>query len=251
MSSLIAPQWPAPANIFAYTSTRLGGNSTGMYQGLNVGMHVGDDAGKVAANRACLPGSDRLVWLNQVHGNTVVDLDATMLKDKAGSIDADAAVSRRPDVACAIMTADCVPVLLTSKAGDEVAAIHAGWQGLEKGIIGETVRRMQSDGQDLLAWIGPAISQICYEVPDSLAQRFTDYDGAATPAEEAGKTLLNLPLIAASQLAGCGVGRVVNSGLCTYSDDNRFYSHRRATHQGQQTTGRMVSVIGFKGLPAR
>ena len=164
MLSLIVPDWPAPSNVFAYTSTRQGGESTGVYAGCNVGLHVGDNASHVLANRAGLPESDRLVWLNQVHGNTVVVLDATSLALETGATEADASLSRTPDVACAIMTADCVPVLLTNKAGTEVAAVHAGWQGLDSQIIAETVKRLHACSQDLLAWIGPAISQACYEV---------------------------------------------------------------------------------------
>ena len=245
---MIVPDWPAPSNIFAYTSTRPGGESTGVYAGRNVGLHVGDNASHVLANRAGLPESDRLIWLNQVHGNTVVELDATLLSLEAGAIDADASFSRTPDVACAIMTADCIPVLFTNKAGTEVAAVHAGWQGLEGQIIAETVKRLHASSQDLLAWIGPAISQACYEVPDSLASRFAQYDDVIKPAGVAGKSLLDLAGIAAKQLAACGVEHVVNSGLCTYRDETRFFSHRRATHQHHQTTGRMVSVIGIKAI---
>jgi len=246
--SLIVPDWPAPSNVFAYTSTRQGGESTGVYAGCNVGLHVGDNASHVLANRAGLPESDRLVWLNQVHGNTVVVLDATSLALETGATEADASLSRTPDVACAIMTADCVPVLLTNKAGTEVAAVHAGWQGLDSQIIAETVKRLHACSQDLLAWIGPAISQACYEVPDSLASRFAQYDGVIKPAGVDGKSLLDLAGIAAKQLAACGVEHVVNSGLCTYRDETRFFSHRRATHQRHQTTGRMVSVIGMRAI---
>lgn len=237
---LIRPDWPAPANITAYSTTREGGVSGGRYSGLNVGAHVDDDADHVTANRNQLPGAQQITWLHQVHGHTVVTLPARH------NTSADAAISRAPNLWCAVMTADCVPVLLCNRQGTEVAAVHAGWQGLEQAIISHTLHAMQSSPADVLAWIGPAISQACYQVDDALARRFSDYANHIAPDPAAhNKYLLDLPGIAAAQLAHAGVGSVTNSALCTYSDARRFYSHRRAQHEQAVPTGRLVSVIGL------
>ncbi|WP_137166446.1 peptidoglycan editing factor PgeF [Salinimonas lutimaris] len=237
---LIRPDWPAPGNITAYSTTREGGVSGGRYSGLNVGAHVDDDPDHVTANRNRLPGAQQITWLNQVHGHTVVTLPTQQ------NTSADAAISRAPNFWCAVMTADCVPVLLCNRQGTEVAAVHAGWQGLEQDVISHTLYAMQSSPADVLAWIGPAISQACYQVDDALARRFSAYAGHVAPDPSAdNKYLLDLPGIAAAQLTHAGVGSITNSALCTYSDAHRLYSHRRAQHEQAVPTGRLVSVIGL------
>ncbi|MEG3767737.1 polyphenol oxidase family protein, partial [Alteromonas sp. 14N.309.X.WAT.G.H12] len=154
---VITPRWSIPDNVFAYSTTRAGGHSRGPYASLNVGKHVGDCEKIVDANRRMLPHHDKLIWLNQVHSDKCVTLPTHC-------IDADAAISRDHRFACAIMTADCVPILLANEQGNEVAAIHAGWQGLVKGIIGRTLEKLVSTPEQVHGWIGPAISQGCYEV---------------------------------------------------------------------------------------
>ena len=247
MIPLIQPAWPVPDNVFAYTSCRNGGLSSGNYASLNTGAHVGDDLQLVAGNRALLPGHASIVWLDQVHGEHCVTFGADVTGPlPASPLQADACISRTPARTCAIMTADRVPVLLCNLAGTEVAAIHAGWQGLEKEIIGHTVSAMKSSADNLMAWIGPAISQPCYEVPRSLAGRFARYPEAIGKIDGSDKCLLDLPLIALKQLNDAGIKNVTQSGLCTYSDPRQFYSHRRATHEGRGQTGRIVSVIGLR-----
>ena len=237
---LIRPGWPAPANITAYSTTREGGVSGGRYSGLNVGAHVDDDPDHVTANRNRLPGAQQITWLNQVHGHTAVTLPAQQ------NTPADAAISREPNLRCAVMTADCVPVLLCNRQGTEVAAVHAGWQGLEQDIISHTLHAMQSSPSDVLAWIGPAISQACYQVDDDLALRFAAYhDCIVADPTARNKYLLDLPGITAAQLTRAKVGYIENSAQCTYSDSRRFYSHRRAQHEQAVPTGRLVSVIGL------
>ena len=237
---LILPTWQAPANVVAYTTTRHGGCSDGNYASLNVGNHVGDCTEQVSRNRSLLPHHEKLHWLNQVHGHRVVQLPTTRTE-------ADAAVSRSAGHFCAVMTADCVPVLLCNQDGLEVAAIHAGWKGLHLKVIEHTIAAMQSPANTLLAWIGPAISQACYEVSEQVASYFSQYPGAIIRAENADKYLLDLPMIARCQLASSGVRHITSSALCTYTDE-RFFSHRQATHRQQQQTGRMVSVIGLRGV---
>lgn len=237
---LIYPEWPAPANVTAYSTTRSGGFSKGQYQGLNVGMHVGDDPQHVQANRNKLPGADKLVWLNQVHG-THCKLLTAMTDDSP----ADASISRSPAKWCAVMTADCIPIVLCDRHGSEVAAIHAGWQGLANYIIGGVVAAMQSCTTDLIAWIGPAISGACYQVDATLAARFKDFPAAVSKDSTAGKFRLDLNYIAAAQLSAAGVPVIIQSGLCTYRQPHQFYSHRYAQHHHATPTGRIVTVIGL------
>ncbi|RDV29400.1 peptidoglycan editing factor PgeF [Alteromonas aestuariivivens] len=217
---------------------RNGGGSLPPYDSLNVGDHVGDNPAHVLSNRARLPHSDKIVWLEQVHSNHCVTFPAVERR-------ADASISRSSEFFCAVMTADCVPVLLCNTLGTEVAAVHAGWKGLELEIIASTVRQMESRPEHLMAWVGPAISAGCYEVPLNLARRFEAWPDALVSHPDQGKAWLDLPLIAAIQLQECGISNVVQSNLCTYSNETQFYSHRRAQHQGLTQTGRQVSVIGM------
>lgn len=234
---LVLPQWSAPSNIIAYSTTRHGGVSDEPYQSLNLGCHVHDDIAAVTNNRQRLPYANKLHWLNQVHGHQVIDLPSE-------ENTADAAISRTPDHFCAVMTADCVPVLLCNKQGTEVAAVHAGWQGLKVKIIDHTLARLATSAPDIYAWIGPAICQQCYEVSHQVAQHFSQYPGVLKRSANAEKYLLNLPLVAEYQLLAAGVKNVTQAGICTYEDE-RFFSHRQATHNQLSHTGRQVSVIGL------
>ncbi|WP_414827941.1 peptidoglycan editing factor PgeF [Alteromonas sp. H39] len=239
MTSWFSPDWAAPENVVAYCTTRHGGFSTQGYHGLNVGMHVGDSAPAVEKNREILPFHERIHWLNQVHGKKVLTLPSD-------DTTADAAISRSANQFCAVMTADCVPVLLCDSRGTEVAAIHAGWKGLASNIIAETVSKMVSPSSSLCAWVGPAICGDHYEVPDQIAQVFRSFSDVIKPSPNTQKYLVNLPGIAQLQLKEAGVTNVVASDRCTYCEPLTFYSHRYATHQGLQATGRFVSVIGLR-----
>ena len=236
---LITPEWSCPSNVVAYTTTRAGGVSTGDFAGLNVGAHVGDDLLLVKANRSLLPNGDKITWLEQIHSNRVVSLPSL-------DTTADAAYSTSKSHFCAVMTADCVPILLCDVKGREVAAVHAGWKGLHTNIIKNAVLNFTCPSNEIMAWIGPAISQPCYEVDAELAGLFRHIQGVVIPSSNQDRYLLNLPKIAQAQLAQAGVENVTQSNLCTYSDEHHFYSHRRATHQQKRTTGRMVSVIGIR-----
>ncbi len=239
--SWFTPDWHRPDNITAYVSTRLGPNAIGpedqIYSHNNIALHVGDEPSRVLANRALLPFSERLCWLNQTHSNTCVTLPS--ITDTA-----DAAVSRDPQYWCAVMTADCIPILVTNKVGTEVAAIHAGWKGLLNGVIENALRAMHSDPQGCIAWIGPAICQNCFEVEAEFAKKFAQWPHAID-TYSAEKAHINLPEIARDQLIQAGIAAVSLSNLCTYESPSIFYSHRRAQHEGAVSTGRMVSVIGI------
>ena len=234
----ITPAWSCPSNVVAYTTTRAGGTSIGDFAGLNVGAHVGDDLLLVKANRNLIPHSEKITWLEQVHSNRVVSLPSV-------DTTADAAYSSSKTHFCAVMTADCVPILLCDESGQEVAAVHAGWKGLETNIISSAVAHFESDAKKLIAWVGPAISCACYEVDAQLANKFRHINGAIANSINKDKYLLDLPLVTQIQLQQAGVENITQSNLCTYTDERRFYSHRRATHQNKRTTGRMVSVIGL------
>ncbi|MCB5187660.1 peptidoglycan editing factor PgeF [Methylobacillus caricis] len=236
--NLIIPDWPAPANIKAVQTTRLGGISQFPYQSLNLGMHVGDNALHVAANRQLLNihVPTEPVWLNQVHGIRVIDAATANCVP-----DADASFARTRNTVCAVMTADCLPVLLCDQAGSVVAAVHAGWRSLLDGVIEASVAAMASPGTELLAWLGPAIGPEAFEVGDDVRLAFIARDAAAEqafrPGSE-GKWLADIFMLGRQRLANVGVTRVYGGGQCTYSHPERFFSFRR-----DQATGRMASLI--------
>lgn len=241
MSDILRPDWPAPANIHAFTTTRLGpGVSESPFNRFNLGARCGDKPADVNANREALcrkyalPGEP--LWLHQVHGIQVVSDDGTRGSDPL----ADAAVTMLPESVLAVLTADCLPVLFTNTAGSEVAAAHAGWRGLASGMLEATVMAMQSSPTELMAWLGPAAGPERYEVGEEVRQAFLDIDAAAASAftpTRPGHYRIDMPAIARQRLAACGVSRVYGGEHCTLADI-RFYSHRR-----EQRTGRMASLI--------
>jgi len=237
----IQPQWPAPANVKALQTTRVGGVSKGAYASLNLGAHVQDNPIAVAANRqllsAYLPSEP--VWVNQVHGVDVIDASASGCLENA-----DGAYSRKPNVVCVTMTADCLPVLLCDQAGTVVAAAHAGWRGLCDGVIEATVAKMQVPVNEVLAWLGPAIGPKAFEVGDEVRSQFIAKDAQAEHAfvVYGDKWLCNMYLIAQQRLQRLGVTQIYGAGInedfCTYTDEARFFSYRR-----DNVTGRMASII--------
>ncbi len=241
----ILPDWPAPDRVRAFMTTRAGGVSRPPYDGLNLATHVGDDPAAVAENRrllrACLP--DEPLWLQQVHGVEV----AIAGRDAPGVV-ADAAVASSPGQVCAVLTADCLPVLLCDERASVVAAAHAGWRGLAAGVLEATVRAMGIGPGRILAWLGPAIGPDAFEVGEEVRQAFLDHHPlsaiAFRPAlpgtldEAPKKWLANLPALARIRLAAMGVDRIYGGQGCTYRDAGRFFSYRR-----DGRTGRMAAVI--------
>ena len=249
-AELIRPDWPAPAHVHAISTTRSGGASEAPYASLNLGTHVGDDVDVVAANRAQLCREAGLTtapgWLDQVHGTLVADFDAADPDRHRVPPTADAAITMRPGRVCVIMTADCLPVLLTDREGRAVAAAHGGWRGLVGGIVEATVAAFEARGlaaDSLLAWLGPAIGPAAYEVGPDVAEKLdagsnsTGGAAALTPGR-AGHWQLDLYQLARTRLAACGVEAVYGGGECTFSDSTRFYSYRR-----DGVTGRQASLI--------
>lgn len=242
----IEPDWRAPDNVLAFSTTRRGGHSAAPYDSLNLGHHVADDDDHVVANRALLapllPRDTRVQWLQQVHGNGVIEADLAAEYPRA-----DASWCRQPGTACAVLSADCLPVLLCSSSGNVVAAAHAGWRGLLSGILEATVAAMKENPGSLLAWMGPAIGPGAFEVGAEVRERFLHQSGGMLQATEdcfvpsesrRGHYFANLYALARLRLEVAGVTETYGGDLCTYSSPERFYSYRR---DGQ--TGRMASLI--------
>ena len=223
----------------ALSTQRSGGVSAAPYASLNLGDHVGDLPEAVAENRRRLQVAARLsgepLWLAQVHGNQVADLDA------AGSAipDADGAHTRRPGRICAILSADCLPVLFAAESGAAVAATHAGWRGLAGGVIEATVRALALDPRTLLAWLGPAIGPRYFEIGPEVRDELLRDDGGAEGAftvNARGRFMADLEALARRRLARLGIERIYGGGECTHSYPDRYFSHRRDGRTGRQAT---------------
>lgn len=289
----IHPRWSASSRVHAFTTTRIGGGSTGPYAGLNLATHVGDDPDRVAANRRQLVTALKLPaeprWLAQVHGTEALDLDesglvgiapfaelscasarsaplsssavARQAKRADGGTDggtepkwpppgavgadgtscADASLTREPGRVCAVLTADCLPLLLCERHGSAVAAVHAGWRGLLAGVIERTLDTFGQAPEQVAAWLGPAIGPRAFEVGPEVRDAFVSADPAAASAFRpslGGRWLADLYGLARQRLCLAGVSDISGGEFCTFSDQRRFYSYRR-----DGRTGRMASLI--------
>jgi polyphenol oxidase len=249
MADWIAPNWPAPPNVKAAATLRTGGVSQGPFASLNLAQHVGDDPIAVEKNRQLLkaalqlPAESHITWLNQVHGTQVI----TAASSARGTASAnpptgDASVAIAPGEVCAVMTADCLPVLFCDRQGTRVAAAHAGWRGLAGGILKETMQAFSGiEPADVLAWLGPAIEQEAFEVGAEVREQFL-----ALGADNAGAFVLNdrgrwqadLYQLARNELARLGVTAVYGGGFRCFADSERFFSYRR-----ENRTGRMATLV--------
>jgi len=242
---LIVPAWPALANVQAFSSTRQGGVSAAPWEQLNLGGHVNDHPQHVAANRQRLADylglpAQGFGWLNQVHGTDVVELTAQNLSHLPP---ADASYTREPGVVCAILTADCLPVILCNRQGNLVGAAHAGWRSLCGGVLENLLAAMGEPAENLMAWLGPAIGPGRFEVGPEVRQAFISHSPQAASAfagqgARAGRYMADIYQLAKQRLQQAGVSSIEGGGLCTVSDSQRFYSYRR---DGQ--TGRMATLI--------
>lgn len=236
--------WPAPKNITALSTTRLSGFSQAPYNSNNLGLGIGDNDQHVLQNRQQLvehlhlPGEPQ--WLRQTHSTHCV------LVEEESNREADAAISRSSTHPLVILTADCLPIVLCNKQGTEIAAIHAGWRGLVNGIVENTLAKMHSQASELLAWIGPAICQQCYEVGDEVYQTFTSKYPESKVAFTAvnAKWRANLPKIAEMVLNLHRVNAVYQSELCTFESESELYSYRRTSQ-----TGRIGTLIWINDQP--
>ncbi len=245
----IRPEWPAPANVSTLITTRAGGVSRGPYGapsergGMNIGLRTGDEIADVMSNRAllraCLPAEPH--WLNQVHGAAVVD--AQQSEPSAGA--ADASFTDTPNVVCTVSIADCMPVFLADTSGRCVGVAHAGWRGLAAGVlqaaVNEMRQRLGNADAEILAYLGPAIGPLHFEVGpevlEAMRKQVPDAESAFA-AHSRGKYRANLFALARMALAQVGVRRIQGGEDCTFSDPTRFYSFRR-----DGTTGRHAALI--------
>jgi YfiH family protein len=238
---LIIPQWPAPVNVQAATTTRQGGVSKPPFDSLNMAGHVGDDPAAVAANRRLVAQElslpDKPWWLSQVHGTDVVTID----KGDGGLPEGDASMTQEAGCVCVVLTADCLPVLFCDRAGSRVAAAHAGWRGLSAGVLEATVNALAVPGNEIFAWMGPAIGPRSFEVGEEVYQAFVDQDAKTAGSfvvSRPGHWLADLYELARRRLASVGVTAVYGGRFCTFEEQKRFYSFRR-----EGKTGRMASLI--------
>jgi polyphenol oxidase len=248
-ASWVEADWPAPGGVRALSTFRTGGASAAPYASLNLGGHVGDVPAAVEENRrrlrvgAGLP--DEPVWLEQVHGAQVADLDAT--PDSSGATGrgrpADAAFTRRPRRVCAILTADCLPLLLAAESGDLVAAAHAGWRGIVSGVIEAAVAAVTASGAlapgRLMAWLGPAIGPRHFEVGAEVREALLGRDPGAEAAfapNARGRFMADLGMLARRRLEARGIDRIYGGGECTFEAADRYFSYRRDGVTGRQAT---------------
>ena len=239
---LIRPEWPAAPNVRAFTTTRSGGFSRGQWSSLNLGVNCGDDPNHVEQNRAALrtllPTEPR--WLRQVHGNRVITFDEHRDREP----EADAMTSDQTKQVCAVLTADCLPVLFCTRAGTKIAATHAGWRGLAAGVLEATILAMKSKPAELMAWLGPAIGPQAYEVGKDVFDSFVKQDAENSTAfkPHGDRWLADLYGLARLALARAGVEQVSGGQYCTFTEQDKYFSFRRDVE-----TGRMATVIWLEG----
>jgi hypothetical protein len=244
MSAALPADWPAPPGVVAFTTLRQGaGVSQAPFDAFNLGLRCDDDADVVAANRRqlmemfSLPSAPQ--WLRQVHGTQVARL--TRGERGADEPEADASTASTPGTVLAVLTADCLPVVFAAADGSEVAAAHAGWRGLAAGVLENTVAAMRTSGERILAWLGPAAGPQAYEIGEEVFAAFVSRDARAESAflpTRPGHWRVDLYALARQRLRDAGVARVHGGSLCTISDAQRFYSHRR-----DRRTGRMATIV--------
>ena len=248
---VLVPNWPAPASIRALVTTRTGGVSEAPYDSLNLGKHVGDTPDKVSENRArlrqLLPSEP--IWLEQVHG--------TRVWHSGENFQADAAISAELNQVITVLTADCMPVFFCNRAGSLVGVAHAGWRGLCAGVLENTVQALCEKSlalgqtlarEDILVWLGPAIGPSCFEVGNEVREQFIDaarLTGAVFPLESfqaipgnPQKYWANLYLLARSRLKNAGIQAIYGGDFCTFTQSERFFSHRR-----DGVSGRFAALI--------
>lgn len=244
---LITPSWPAPVVVRACITTRTGGVSLGPYAANNVGLHVGDNPAHVIQNRRALAQQLTLTttpqWLEQIHGVKVIHA-----KSDGVVRTADGSYTDQPGVVCAVMTADCLPIFLCDKKGTQVAVVHCGWRSLANGICARALQKFTVDGADMLAYLGPAISQAHFEVGVDVLDAFfkrarnIEHQEQIAAAFKPGRRPLHfyadIYALARAELRALGVDAIYGEDDCTYTQRDRFFSYRR-----DGVTGRMASLI--------
>lgn len=240
LPEFIHPDWAAPENVKALTTTRIGGYSAAPFDSFNLSMRSGDNLEHVKRNRALLIESAELpaepVWLRQVHGNRVIDA-----ADGEPYSEADGSYTERAGIVCAVLTADCCPVFLCDRHGSRVAVLHCGWRGIARGLIEHGVAQMGPVAAELLAWLGPAIGPNSFEVGEDVYDAFIAYDrnaAAAFKRKENGRWLADIYTLARQRLQALGVTEISGASYCTVLERQRFFSYRR-----DRVCGHMASLI--------
>ena len=230
----LVPDWPAPANVRAFVTTRAGGVSEGEYASMNLGLSSGDQPERVRRNReivrAMLPSEP--VYMRQLHGTDVAMLDA----DADAAVTADAAVCSGSGRVATVLTADCMPLLLADRRGARVAAVHAGWRGMAAGVVENAVDALGVPSSEVIAWMGPTIGPDAFEVGPEVREAFVAHDSQAAGAFRAhtpGKFMADLYGLARLRLASRGVTAAFGGGFCTFHEPARFFSYRRAPKSGR------------------
>lgn len=245
MNDYIKPNWPTPENVKAYTSTHKGGISKPPYDSFNFSLKTGDNPNAVLTNRKILSQKLNLpkepIWLKQEHTDIVLHLNKN---SQPTETPADASFTTDNGVVCVVLTADCVPILVCDQAGTIVAAIHAGWKGIAKGVIASTIKAMDIDPSNLLAWLGPAIGPNSFEVGHDFYETFLTQDPETKEAfvKHKDRFLANIYFLASLSLKKAGINKIYGGGFCTFTQEDLFYSYRR---DGEKT-GRMASLIWLR-----
>lgn len=241
----IIPNWQAPVNVRGFTTTRQGGVSLAPFDSFNLGDHVGDEKSAVKTNRTLLRQDFGLpqspLFLTQTHSTRVIQLPY-----QGENLEADAVYTRAPNQVCAIMTADCLPVMFCSIQGDEVACAHAGWRGLCDGVLEETVKCFQAKSENIIAWLGPAIGKTAFQVGREVVEQFVTQDPNARLAfqpdgNNQDKFFGDLYQLATQRLNRLGIHQIYGGEHCTFTEKDQFFSYRR-----DKQTGRMATVVWFK-----
>jgi YfiH family protein len=237
---IVEADWLAPSNVVAFTTTRHGGFSQPPFDSFNLAQHVDDQPSVVARNRQVLVSQFDLpsepVWLEQVHSTKVLEIDSGLARLQP----ADGLITASPKVVCAVMTADCMPLFLSDRAGSKVAVVHAGWRGMADGIIEKAVGLFNQPPEQIIAWAGPTIGPKHFEIGPEVKEQLMGPEEAYVASSNNGKLLADLYLLAGQRLAGLGVHNYTHCAYCSYTDEQLFYSYRRS-----KAAGRMASIIYF------
>jgi YfiH family protein len=238
---LIYPDWPLQDKVMAFTTTRIGGVSADPYNELNAALHVGDDQKNVLNNRLrinqYLADSVDIKWLKQTHSTIAVDAENI----DADVIEADASFTTSKNIACAVLTADCLPLLFSDHNGECIGAVHAGWRGLVDGVIENTIDAMSKHTKPTYVWLGPAIGPNVFEVGEDVFEAYvnrnTNFE-SCFKVKKLGKWNLDIYQAAKIVLEAADISNIYGGCYCTYSDENRFFSYRH-----NSVTGRMATII--------
>lgn len=242
MNNIHPADFPIPDGVKAFYTTRRFGVSKPPFDSFNIALHVGDEHQDVLDNRVMLPKAESIAWLQQIHSARCIEVtDNYFLPLEISK--ADASYTTLASTVCAVMTADCLPILICDQDASCVAAVHAGWKGLASGVIQNTINKMPAYTDRLLMWVGPHISAQHFEVGEDVRQQFIDFPSAFKPSSNANKYLCDLFAISKQIANSMGIKQVFGGNLCTYGNPSEFFSYRRTVHEGQTQTGRLLCGI--------